>query len=309
MAKIIAVCLSKAKGVRKCDEGAGCLIANYGLAGDAHAAADNNRQVSLLALESITKMRLQGLDVGPGDFAENLTTEGLELHTLPLGTRLRLGSEAVGEISQIGKECHNRCAIYEQAGDCVMPREGIFIKVLQGGNIKNGDPISVDNAIISVGIIIASDAGALGLREDKSGPVAAETLRNIGALTLETVIVADEIEQLKQTMLRMSGENGYDLIVVSGGTGFSPRDITPEATLAVIERQAPGLAEVMRAASLSKSPHAMLSRAVAGIRGKSLIINLPGSPKAVRECLEAIMPALPHGVEVLRCLAKDCGGP
>jgi MOSC domain-containing protein YiiM len=99
--------------------------------------------VSLLALESIDKMRARGLDVGPGDFAENLTTEGIELFTLPIGTKLRLGLEALGEVTQIGKVCHDRCAIYYQAGDCVMPREGIFIKVLKGGSIRAGDSISV----------------------------------------------------------------------------------------------------------------------------------------------------------------------
>jgi len=306
MAQIIAVCLSEDKHTRKHDVGAGCLIANFGLEGDAHALRNWHRQVSMLALESINKMRSQGLDVGPGDFAENITTEGLELYTLPIGTRLRLGAEAVGEVSQIGKECHDRCNIYRQAGNCVMPREGIFIKVLQSGAIKNGDPMSVDDSIITAGIIIASDAGFAGTREDKSGPAVAETIKKIGALTLETAIVPDDIDLLKQNMCRMADESGYDLILTSGGTGFSPRDITPEATLSIIERQSPGLTEAMRAASLQLSPHAMLSRGVAGIRGKSLIINLPGSPKAVRECLEVILPALPHGIEVLRGLANNC---
>ena len=306
MAKIIAVCLSKAKGTPKQDAGTGRLITNFGLEGDAHALSNWHRQVSLLALESIEKMRAQGLKVGPGDFAENITTQGLTLHTLPIGTRLRLGPCAVGEVSQIGKECHSRCAIYEQAGDCVMPREGIFIKVLCGGEIKNGDALAVDNGVITVGIIVASDAGAAGERKDKSGPAAAKTVAKIGGLTLDTAIVPDDADKLAETMRRMADESDYDLILTSGGTGFSPKDVTPEATLAVIERQAPGLAEAMRAASLQKSPHAMLSRGVAGIRGKSLIINLPGSPKAVQECLEAILPALPHGIEVLRGLAKNC---
>jgi len=130
--------------MRKSDMGGGRLIADFGLEGDAHASGHWHRQVSLLAMESIDKMRAQGLDVKPGDFAENITTEGLELYSLPIGTRLRLGTDAVGEVSQIGKECHTRCAIYHLAGDCVMPREGIFIKVLEGGMIKNGDPISID---------------------------------------------------------------------------------------------------------------------------------------------------------------------
>jgi MOSC domain-containing protein YiiM len=142
MAKIIAVCTSLSKGERKTDVGQGLLVANHGLQGDAHAGPWH-RQVSLLAMESIDKMRALGLDVGPGDFAENLATEGIELFTLPVGTRIRLGAEALGEVTQIGKVCHDRCAIYYQAGDCIMPREGVFIKVLEGGPIKTGDTIDV----------------------------------------------------------------------------------------------------------------------------------------------------------------------
>ncbi|BAF60803.1 MAG: MOSC domain-containing protein [Pelotomaculum sp.] len=142
MGIIRAVCISPEKGMRKKDVGEGLLIEGHGLANDAHAGPWH-RQVSLLGMESIEKMRAMGLDVGPGDFAENLTTEGIDLTGLPLGTRLKIGSEAVGEVTQIGKECHTRCAIYYQAGDCVMPREGIFIRVLTGGKVKAGDPIEI----------------------------------------------------------------------------------------------------------------------------------------------------------------------
>ena len=130
-AKIVAVCTSEAKGERKKDVGEGTLEKGFGVAGDAHGG-DWHRQVSLLAIESIEKMRAAGLDVGPGDFAENLTTQGVDLYGLPVGTQL-----------QVGKECHSRCAIYHQAGDCVMPREGIFAIVLKGGPVKTGDPLVV----------------------------------------------------------------------------------------------------------------------------------------------------------------------
>lgn len=140
MAKIIAVCVSGKKGQRKKNVDAGMLVVEHGLEGDAHAGPWH-RQVSLLALESIKKMQAAGLKVGPGDFAENLTTEGIDLPNLPLGTRLRIGDTALGEVTQIGKECHTRCAIFHQAGDCVMPREGIFIRVLAGGPVKTGDGI------------------------------------------------------------------------------------------------------------------------------------------------------------------------
>ena len=141
---VVAVCLSQNKGERKTNCNQGMLVENYGLTNDAHAG-DWHRQVSLLAIESINKMREKGLDVNPGDFAENITTEGIKLNTLPLGAKLKIGKDIELEVTQIGKECHDRCAIYYQAGDCVMPREGIFVKVLKGGQVKTGDRIISDS--------------------------------------------------------------------------------------------------------------------------------------------------------------------
>jgi len=138
---VVAVCTSEKTGTRKKNIGSGQILANWGIEGDAHAG-DWHRQISLLALESIDKMRAVGLDVGPGDFAENITTQGLDLVSLPIGTKVRLG-HALAEVTQIGKVCHNRCAIYYQAGDCVMPREGIFVRVLEGGPISVGDTIEI----------------------------------------------------------------------------------------------------------------------------------------------------------------------
>jgi MOSC domain-containing protein YiiM len=142
--RIVAVSVSLKKGVKKTNILLGSLIKNYGLEKDAHAG-DWHRQVSLLAIESISKIREKGLEVSPGDFAENITTEGIKLWELPVGTRMKLGEEALVEVTQIGKECHDRCAIYHQVGDCVMPREGIFVKVLKGGNIRPEDTIQIFN--------------------------------------------------------------------------------------------------------------------------------------------------------------------
>lgn len=136
-----AVCISLNKGERKTPVETVTLRENYGIAGDAHAG-EWHRQVSLLAQESIQKMQQAGLDVSAGDFAENITTEGLALASLPLGTRLSVG-ESLLEVTQIGKECHTRCAIYYQAGDCVMPKEGIFARVLKGGTVKAGDRVTI----------------------------------------------------------------------------------------------------------------------------------------------------------------------
>ena len=144
--KIVAVCTSEKKGMRKQNIGEGRLIPDHGLEGDAHAG-DWHRQVSLLALESIEKMRQKGLNVNPGDFAENLTTEGIVLTDLPVGTKIKIGDEVLGEVTQIGKVCHDRCAIYYQAGDCVMPKEGIFTKVLKGGVVKVGDAVEVTESV------------------------------------------------------------------------------------------------------------------------------------------------------------------
>ena len=141
MATVLAVCISENKGERKKPVESVDLRENHGIVGDAHAG-DWHRQVSLLAQESIDKMRAMGLDVSAGDFAENITTSGVDLPALPLGTRLQIG-ETLLEVAQIGKECHTRCAIFYQAGDCVMPKEGIFVKVLSGGTIQPGDDIKI----------------------------------------------------------------------------------------------------------------------------------------------------------------------
>lgn len=142
VAKIIAVCKSEKKQTKKIKIGYASLKENFGIIGDAHSSCNTHRQISLLAIESINKMRDLGLNVNPGDFAENLTTEGIDLVALPTGTQLFVGEEVILEVTQIGKECHTRCAIYEQAGDCIMPKEGIFARVIKGGEVKVGDKIS-----------------------------------------------------------------------------------------------------------------------------------------------------------------------
>lgn len=139
--KVVAVCISEQKGERKKPVPEVLIRENHGIVGDAHAG-DWHRQISLLAMESIKKMQAKGLDVTTGDFAENITTEGIDLPSLPIGTKLTIG-ETLNEVTQIGKECHTRCAIYHQAGDCVMPREGIFVKVLRGGMVRVNDSIEV----------------------------------------------------------------------------------------------------------------------------------------------------------------------
>ncbi|MFC1903561.1 MOSC domain-containing protein [Chloroflexota bacterium] len=147
MASVVAVCKSRKKGTRKEAIAEGLFKEDYGLVDDAHADSQTNRQVSLLAEESIAKMRNRGLDLYPGDFAENITTEGIDLPSLPIGAKISVGDKAILEVTQIGKECHTACAIRRQVGECIMPEEGIFARVVQGGLIKPGDKIEIGEVI------------------------------------------------------------------------------------------------------------------------------------------------------------------
>jgi molybdenum cofactor synthesis domain-containing protein len=161
--------------------------------------------------------------------------------------------------------------------------------------------------MFTAGILTISDKGSRGTRQDKSGEVIRQILSTMDARIANYDIVPDEKELIVEKLVKWADEDNLDVVVTTGGTGLTPRDVTPEATLAVVDRIVPGFAEAMRAESLKKTPHAMLSRAVVGTRGKCLIVNLPGSPKAVRECLQVILPALPHAVETLKGEAGKCG--
>ena len=161
--------------------------------------------------------------------------------------------------------------------------------------------------MFTAGILTISDKGSRGERQDKSGEAIREILSKTDARIVDYDIVPDEKELIVEKLVKWADEDNLDVVITTGGTGLTPRDVTPEATLAVVDRIVPGFAEAMRAESLKKTPHAMLSRAVVGTRGKCLIVNLPGSPKAVRECLAVILPALPHTMETLKGQAGECG--
>ncbi|MCQ5130050.1 MogA/MoaB family molybdenum cofactor biosynthesis protein [Butyricicoccus faecihominis] len=161
---------------------------------------------------------------------------------------------------------------------------------------------------IRTAVLTVSDKGSQGLREDKSGPAIVETLGELAEIVW-TGVVPDERERIAQTLRELADAGGADLILTTGGTGLAPRDVTPEATCDAGQRMVPGIAEAMRAESLRITPRGMLSRGVAVTRGRTLIVNLPGSPKAARECLAVLLPALPHGIEILCGKAGECGAP
>jgi len=306
--KVVAVCISEKKGTQKTEVPSIKLVPEWGIDGDAHAGKWH-RQVSLLALEKIEAFRARGADVDFGAFGENIIVEGFDLRNLPVGTRFKIG-DALLELTQIGKECHEHCAIYHQVGDCIMPREGVFTIVLEGGMVKAGDEIEMieaapDRAFTAAWITL-SDKGAAGEREDKSGPLIGEILTEAGYNVVEGVLIPDEPAELKRQLMRLADQRQVNVIFTTGGTGFSKRDRTPEATADVCDRMTPGIAEAIRAYSMTKTPTAMLSRATAGMRNETLIINLPGSPKAVRECLEFLLHPLEHGLEIMLGRTGEC---
>ncbi len=303
MASVIAVCISKEKGTQKEPVPVVHLVEDWGIEGDAHAGKWH-RQVSLLSHEKIEAFRAKGAEVTDGAFGENLIVSGIDFASLPVGTKFYC-NDVVLELTQVGKECHHGCAIYQKMGECIMPKQGVFTRVLRGGDIRPGDEFRLELPFRAA-VVTISDSGAAGKREDLSGPVIQSILRAAGYPVVHTALLPDEREEIAAELAHIADEGLADLVLTTGGTGFSPRDWTPEATKDVSDRDVPGIPEAMRALSLSVTPRAMLSRAAAGIRKRTLIVNLPGSPKAVRECLEYILPPLCHGLAILKGMTGNC---
>ena len=306
--------VSAKKGERKTPVDTARLVTNHGIDGDAHAG-DWHRQVSLLAASDVEIMRAKGLpDLKAGDFAENIVLSGINLDELGLGSRLRLGDDVVVSLTQIGKVCHAHCAIYHQTGDCIMPRRGVFARVLEGGTLNTGDEVTVVEAVprtaVQCVVLTISDRCSRGEAEDTAGPAVAALLgRELGAHLYALEIIPDEQEQIEARIKHYATGHTIDLVCAVGGTGFSPRDVTPEAVSAVVDRPTPGLDEAMRQASLKVTPHAMLSRATSGICGSTLVLSLPGSERGSTQNLETLLPALGHGIKKLRGDPTDCGRP
>ena len=295
--KVMAVCISEKKGTVKEDVGGCEIITDFGLKGDAHAGSE--RQVSLLSYEKVENFKREAgnaVSIRPGAFGENLLISGIDPVTLHIGAYLRVG-EALLRVTQIGKTCHTGCEISKLTGKCIMPSEGVFARVIEGGEVRVTDEVGMP---LTAAVITSSDRSYAGEREDKSGPMIDKMLREAGYAVTESVLIPDEEDAAVKELTRLSDESGVDLILTTGGTGFSMRDCMPEATIRVADRNVPGISEAIRAYSMTITGRAMLSRAVSVIRGRTLIINLPGSPKAVRECLEYILPQLEHGILILR---------
>lgn len=313
MARVKAVCVSEQKGQPKTPVESVELKADLGVVGDAHADRTTHRQVSFLDERSIDLMRAKGYEAGYGDFGENIVTSDLPIDEMGIGTILCIGGRARVELSQIGKSCHSPCAIGRRTGECIMPKEGVFGSVLTDGLVRPGDEIQIEAPVtrqtIQAAVITVSDRCSAGDTFDESGPALCRILvDSLQAHIAEYCIVPDDKDVIIRRLQQLSErERHIDLIFTTGGTGFSPRDVTPEATASVLDRSAPGIAEAIRQKSMSITAKAMLSRAVAGIRNRTLIVNVPGSVKAVQESLAVILPVLGHAVELLRGESTDCG--
>lgn len=304
MGKVVAVCRSEKKGTQKINIKSAEFIEDYGMKDDAHAGKWH-RQISLLSKDKIEDFRARGVDISYGAFGENLVVEDIDFAKLPIGTTFKC-NDVILELTQIGKKCHNECEIYNIVGDCIMPREGVFTRVLHGGQIQVGDNLEILKNPMRVAIITSSDSGYTGEREDLSGPAIKEIMQDSGYQVVSMIILPDKREDLEKEMIRICDERIADIILTTGGTGLSPTDCMPEATENIGERRVPGIPEAMRQYSMQFTKRAMLSRATCVTRKSTLILNLPGSPKAVRECLDYVVSELDHGLEIMVGKTNNC---
>jgi len=300
--KILSVNTSEKKGTIKVPVDK-IILTSEGIVGDAHAGLWH-RQVSLLGKESLDKMKPTiGRDLTYGEFAENITTEGFLLYQMKPFDRLISGNILI-EVTQIGKKCHGtNCAIFKETGECVMPKEGIFCRVIAGGELRAGDILEYHPKVIRVHIITLSDRASRGIYEDKSGPLLKKLSEDffvgIGRqVVIENSVIPDEEAQLK-ALLQRSIENNDDIVFTTGGTGIGSRDITPDVVKTLLDKEIPGIMEMIRVKYGLQFPNALVSRSIAGVAVKTLIYALPGNPKAVKEYSDEIFKTVEHSFRML----------
>jgi molybdenum cofactor synthesis domain-containing protein len=301
--QIVSVNISREKGTvkRPVPE---VVIDALGLTGDAHAG-DWTRQVSLLGAEAAGRLATEmGRSIGPGEFGENLTVAGLNAASVGIFDRFHTGTVEL-EVTQIGKECHgDGCAIFRESGRCVMPAEGIFCRVLAGGLARPGDALEHAPHLLRARVITLSDRAHAGVYEDLSGPRLATLLAEFLASrrfhsSVERVLLPDDPASLRAALETARTER-FDLVFTTGGTGIGPRDHAPEVVAAACSRLIPGIMESIRGRFGTENPAALLSRAVAGVAGTTLVFTLPGSVRAVEEYSNEIFRVLEHALRMVR---------
>lgn len=298
MGRVGSVNISTEKGEPKkpVDE---AMLDARGIEGDAHAGPWH-RQVSLLGQDSIDRfIAMSGRETSPGEFAENITVEGIDLVDVSPLDVFQVGEEAELLVTQIGKKCHgDACAIYREVGKCVMPKEGLFAQVAKPGAVKRGDVILHFPYTLRCRIITLSDRAFLGEYEDRSGPtIKGKLLEHFEPTPWRMDIVGemlpDDAARLEQSV-REVVKSGHDIIITTGGTGLGPKDITPEVIRPMFDKEIPGIMDHVRLKYGAEKPGALLSRAIAGVIGTTLVFCLPGSVRAVNEYMTEILTVLEH---------------
>ncbi|MBM4353581.1 MAG: MOSC domain-containing protein [Deltaproteobacteria bacterium] len=303
--RILSVNISKEKGTVK-EPVEAVRMAELGIEGDAHAGRWD-RQVSLLAREEVERFEHKaGRPVRNGEFAENITTTGMDLTRVALLDRFRIGTVEL-EVTQIGKKCHGAaCAIFREVGECVMPKEGLFARVVSGGEVRAGDEILHMERPFRIRVITLSDRASAGEYPDLSGPKIQEMLAAFFEgkrwhVEVDRRLIPDNAAQLEQ-MLGEARSGGIDAVFTTGGTGIGPRDITPDVVAMLADRQIPGIMDHIRLKYGATNPNALMSRSVAAVMGSTLVFALPGSVKAVSEYMEEILKVFEHAFRMLHGL-------
>jgi len=308
MPAIKNLCISHRRGKLKKAVDSATFKSDYGIVGDSHAG-EWHRQISLLSDKDLQALDQQ--EIRPGMFAENLVISNLDFSAIGVGTRMQLGDNVVLTITQAGKDLHPHANLVRVSGSHIMARAGLYARVECGGEAHVSDHVKILDLVpknrFQAVILTISDRCSRGESVDTAGPAVRRMLvESLQARIHHTEIIPDDKSTIMAKLIHYCDDYSIDLLFTVGGTGPAPRDITPEATRAVVERPTPGFDEAMRYASLAKTATAILSRGASGIRGTTFIVNLPGSERAAVENLEAIMPALPHGIIKLRGHPADC---
>lgn len=302
-ASVLSTNVSPRKGTRK-QPVPSIDIDDQGVVADAHRGG-GLRQVSLLSREIIDEFSgSSGKTFQWGDFAENITTTGLNLRDVAIPDRLRIG-EAEMEVAQVGKECHGSgCAIFNEVGACIMPADGIFCRVIRAGTVRPGDIITHVKVPLLLKVITLSDRASRGEYDDLSGAAITRSLETLMngrryRASISRALIPDEAERLKEEVIGACSA-GAAAIFTTGGTGVGPRDITPDVLLPLLDKQIPGPMEYVRMKHADRNPAVLLSRSIAGLRGRTLVFAMPGSPRAVAEYMEVICSVLLHALQMVQ---------
>ena len=295
--KVVSVNISGEKGTAK-HPVPRVVIDDRGVRGDAHAGTWH-RQVSVLSEEIVETFASElGRGVEPGEFAENITVAGSDLRHVAVLDSFKIGDVEL-QVTQIGKECHgDACAIFREAGKCVMPKEGVFCRVIRGGTVEPGDSVVFSARPLRFTIITMSDRAHRGEYEDRGGPTVRDAVDAFFAgkrwhAHVDNLVLPDDPGQLGDALEAACNASG-DVVLTTGGTGIGPRDITPDVVKPMLDKEIPGIMEHIRVKCGSRNPNALLSRGVAGVRGRTLVYTLPGSVRGVRDYVSEILKTLEH---------------